>query len=155
MASILVRYFQQSTKHHSLLLPPQPPLWPLHHTAAIWPHSGLRAFALIAHSAWNALPPGICLLISTPPSSLSCKFTFPTKSILIILFNTATCVFYYHQPDLLHSKWQRLNYYMVCLMIMFTTYFLNTRIPAQGQKSLLILFNDMSPMNRTVSILRP
>ena len=155
MASHLVRYFQQSTKHHS-------PFFSHHsrlsghsnHTAAIWPRSGLRAFALIAHSAWNALPPGICLLISAPPTSLSCKFTFPTKSILIILFNTATCVFYYHQPDLLHSKWQRLNYYMVCLM-MFTTYFLNTRIPAQGQKSLLILFNDMSPMNRTVSILRP
>lgn len=84
------------------LVPPQPPLW--HRIAAVWARSGLRAFALIAPSAWNALPPGICLLISAPPSRLSCQFTFPTKSILIILFNTATCGFYYHQSDLLHSQ---------------------------------------------------
>ena len=159
MASYPVRYFQQCTKHHppffshpishhSLLLAHSK------HTAAVWARSGLRAFALIAPSAWNALPPGICLLISAPPSRLSCKFTFPTKSILVILFNTATCSFYCHQPDLLHSKGQHLNYYTVCLRMMFTTYFLNIRIPAQGQKSLLIWFNDMSQMHRTGSILR-
>lgn len=118
MASHPLKDFQQSTKHpprffsnlishHNLLSGHSS------HTAAVWARSCLRAFALTAPSTWNALPPGICLLISTPPSSLSFGFTFSTNSTLSTLLNTAACAFHHHYPNLLHGTWQLPNYYML------------------------------------------
>lgn len=135
-------------------LPPQPPLSPLQaHCSclgSLWPQGFCSNCSLCLEcSSSRYLLANFCTSFKgSAASSLS------QPSILVILFNTATCGFYCHQPDLLHSKGQHLNYYTVCLRMMFTTYFLNIRIPAQGQKSLLIWFNDMSQMHRTGSILR-